>query len=482
MTAVRKLEIRVDQTGSASKGIANIAGSVGKIASIGLTAGIAAATGVAALTVGVVKLGAKLVGLGSDAEEMESKFKVVFGDSAPEATRELDAFGDAVGRSKFVLMEMASSVQDTFVPLGFARDKAAELSLGLTQLAVDMGSFNNVADEQVMLDLQSAIVGNHETVRKYGIVITQATIAQELLNMGIEGGIKGATEQEKVQARLNLIYAGTTDAQGDAAKTAGSWANQMRALKGTVSEAATSMGTELLPVVAPLLKDFTTWVKDIMPGAVEVFGKFAEDLGASVGPAMQIIKESITDIAEAFGVNTEEVSTADIVLKALEVTLGLVTTTVKLTAIAFRGAAISIKLIRIAWNRTGNLVRRGVDGWKGAFNGVKSAINSVKNSFSSMARAARNAVNSVPSWLRPGSPTPFEMGLRGIAKAAKDIKLDMGLGGVGTPALATGAGVGGVQIHLTYAPLISTADAIDIETKVVPLLISALRKAGVDVG
>lgn len=482
MTSVRRLEIRVDQTGSASKGIAGITGSVGKIASIGLTAGIAAATGVAALTVGVVKLGSKLSGLGADAEEMKAKFNVVFGDSAPEAAAELDEFGDAVGRNKFALMEMASTVQDTFVPLGFARDKAKDMSVDMTKLAVDVGSFNNTLAPDVMRDFQSAIVGNHETVRKYGIIMTQATLDQELLRMGVEGGVKAATEQEKVQARLNIIYDGTTDAQGDAAATAGSWTNQMLAMKEAVAEGATEMGLMLNESLLPLLSEFVPWIKEIMPKAVEVFGKFAGDLKESIGPAMSIIKDAITDISEAFGVNTEEVSTADVVLLAFEKLLGVVTTTVKLVAIGFWATARAVDGVKKAWDKTGEFVRSGLDGWKLAFDSVKRGVDKVKEAWNKMKTAASDAVNSIPDWLRPGSPTPFEMGLKGIADAAKEIKLDTGLRGAGTPALAAGAGVGGVQIHLTYAPLISTADAIDIETKVVPLLISALRKAGVDVG
>ena len=75
---------------------------------------------------------------------------------------------------------MASTVQDTFVPLGFARNEASDLSVQLTKLAVDVASFNNASDTETMRAFQSAIVGNHETVRRFGIVITEATLQQEL--------------------------------------------------------------------------------------------------------------------------------------------------------------------------------------------------------------------------------------------------------------------------------------------------------------
>ena len=71
---------------------------------------------------------------------------------------------------------MASSVQDTFVPLGFARGEAAKLSVQLTKLAVDTASFNNAQDIPTMMAFQSALVGNHEAVRRFGIVITETEL------------------------------------------------------------------------------------------------------------------------------------------------------------------------------------------------------------------------------------------------------------------------------------------------------------------
>src|SRR3990167_9342979 len=137
------------------------------------------------------------------------------GQAARQASKALEEFGAAVNRSRYDLQEMSATVQDTFVPLGFSRDVAADMSVTLTKLATDVASFNNSLDVDVMRDFQSAIVGNHETVRKYGIVISEATIKQELAKMGAEGLTGAALEQAKVQARLNLILAGTSDAKSE---------------------------------------------------------------------------------------------------------------------------------------------------------------------------------------------------------------------------------------------------------------------------
>ena len=212
-------------------------------------------------TVGVViasqvaRFGSSMVQMASHVEEMRAKSSVVFGEFATTIRKNLEEFGNEVGRSTFALEEMASSVQDTFVPLGFARGEAAQLSEQLTKLAVDVASFNNAQDVPTMRAFQSALVGNHEAVRRFGIVITEAELKAELQRMGIEKNINLVTAQEKVQARLNLIIAGTTDAQGDAARTSDSFANSMKALSAEFSEFMAEAITPMLPALADMVRN-----------------------------------------------------------------------------------------------------------------------------------------------------------------------------------------------------------------------------------
>lgn len=253
----------------------------------------------AALTAPIGLVGKSFLGAASDAQEMESKFNAVFKGNAAEVKAWAEAYGNAVGRSTQSLQEMASSVQDTFVPMGFARDEAAQMSKQITALAVDVASFNNASDADAMRDFQSALVGNHETVRKYGIIITQAVLDQELLNMGVKDGVKNATEAEKVQARLNLILKGTTDAQGDAARTSSSYANQVKGLKGEFQELAVQMGEIFMPMAAKVVgwaRGAVAWFKSLDDGTkmmIVSVGGFA----AALGPLVLALSGAATVIA-----------------------------------------------------------------------------------------------------------------------------------------------------------------------------------------
>lgn len=169
-----------------------------------------------------------------------------------------DEFGRVVGRSKNQVRSFLAESQDLFVPIGFDNDSAASLSKAVTGLAVDLASFNNMADADTLRDLKAAVTGSGEVMKKYGVIVSEAAVKQELLNSGFDP--KTANNQQKVMARLNLIFRGTTAAQGDAVRSANSWANQQKRLGALLEDTAAIVGGVLLPIVTPLLKTVGDYV------------------------------------------------------------------------------------------------------------------------------------------------------------------------------------------------------------------------------
>jgi len=223
---------------------------------LGGAAKLAAVAGFAILSAAAVKFVKDAIAMGRDMEELRSKFDVVFGDEAPRAAEELERVADRLGRTRSSVIGMAASLQDTFVPMGLARDQAAQLAIALSKLSIDVSSFNNVATADVARDFQSALVGNSETVRKYGIVITEATTKETAYRLGIAETGSQLTEQQKLLARVQQLFEGTSDAQGDAARTSGSLANQQARLEGNMEKLQLRLAEGLTPALA----DFISWL------------------------------------------------------------------------------------------------------------------------------------------------------------------------------------------------------------------------------
>lgn len=238
--ALRKLSAKMQSIGS---GIA----SIGK-ASVAIGAGILGAF-------------AAPVKAASDLEETMNKFNVVFGDSATLVKAWGDEYARQVGRSKRQVADFLASSQDLLVPLGLDPKAAEETSKQLTKLSVDLASFNNMADADTMRDLQAALTGSGEVMKKYGVIVSEAAVKQELLDQGLDP--KNVTEAQKAMARLDIIMRGTTAAQGDAERSAGSFANQMKALWANAENIAGALGERITPMLAG-------WIELVNRGATTV--------------------------------------------------------------------------------------------------------------------------------------------------------------------------------------------------------------------
>lgn len=219
----------------ASRKIDNMARATSKISRV---------TG--ALAVGMVTASIGLANLASDAQETQAKFNIVFGSLAKDSNKWAEEFGSNIGRSITDIKTWSAETQNTLGALGFMRAPAADMSKSLTELAVDVGAFMNAADADVVEDFRSAITGSVKAVRKYGIVINQTTMRDELRRMGIRKSMALVDEQTKVQARYNLIMRATQDAQGAALREAGNYANQVKGLKGDFKNLGEEMGARLL--------------------------------------------------------------------------------------------------------------------------------------------------------------------------------------------------------------------------------------------
>ena len=186
----------------------------------------------------------------SNLQESLSKFKVVFGDASDDALDFAGTLAKSFNRSEASIIELMASLQDTFVPLGFSRQEARKLSQTLAQLSFDIGSFNNAASPEVAHALTSAIVGNHEAVRRFGIVLTEVQLKQEAYRAGIKTTAGDLTAQEKVLARVSLILRSTKDAQGDLIRTQDEFANQVRKVQDDLRDLQIEIGKVLMPVAA----------------------------------------------------------------------------------------------------------------------------------------------------------------------------------------------------------------------------------------
>lgn len=227
----------------------------------GLIAGVFSITAITQFT-------KSLFSLWSDLEEVSSKFNVVFNNSE-EVRENFDRLARATNRSSLDLITFWSDLWDVLKPLWLAQEDVNELSVSLTQLAIDVASFNNATDEQVINAFRSALTGEREALKSLGIVISEADVKQKAYNLGLQEQGQELTKQQKALATYQLLLENTSDAQGDAVRTWASFANQLKWLRGAIKDVFANAWKDVAWSTAWFLKTLTVFVSSYGQAIIE---------------------------------------------------------------------------------------------------------------------------------------------------------------------------------------------------------------------
>ncbi|MGI5846345.1 MAG: phage tail tape measure protein, partial [Alphaproteobacteria bacterium] len=215
------------------------------------------------VTAPILAAGAAAYKMGSDTAEAVNKVEVAFGSAANTvkawAKTTLDAYGLAEGTA----LDVAALFGDMATAMGFSQTKAAEMSTTLVGLAADLASFKNIGIDQAQTALKAIFTGETESLKNLGIVMTQANLQAYALAQGINKTVQEMTQAEQVSLRYSYVMDMTRNAQGDFARTSGGAANSMRVLQESVKELSAEFGENLLPMITPVIKDVTDFIKKL---------------------------------------------------------------------------------------------------------------------------------------------------------------------------------------------------------------------------
>lgn len=207
------------------------------------------------LSVGaIVAFGKSCTELGSDLAEVQNVVDVTFG----EMSASVDAFAkDAI--TQFGLSEtMAKKYMGTYGAMakafGITGQAGLEMSKTITGLTGDVASFYNLSQDEAYTKLKSIFTGETESLKDLGVVMTQTALDQYALNNGFGKTTAKMTEQEKVMLRYQFVMSSLADASGDFARTADSWANQVRVLKLQFDSLRATIGQGLINALTPVIK------------------------------------------------------------------------------------------------------------------------------------------------------------------------------------------------------------------------------------
>lgn len=246
-------------------------------------------------------LAVSAIGSASDLSESLSKNAAVFGNYASDVERFSKNSATSIGLSQTAAIDSVTSYGNLLQQVGgLSAQESAKIGQNLTTLSADLASFYNTDTADVTTALNSALTGEFEPLKRFGVVVNEATLKQKALELGLHNGTGALDAQTKQAATLALIYENTTNAQGDFARTSGGLANQQKILSSQFENLKATLGERLLPVALRLVK----WANENMPRALA----FLEGAFDRIGPIVTTVIGWVSSLIEQFRGSGDSIS------------------------------------------------------------------------------------------------------------------------------------------------------------------------------
>lgn len=213
--------------------------------------------------------------LGLAAGETASKFKSVFGVATDEMSEKIKELRKTIPSTTEEMQDALATFASMATAFGLNSKAANMFSVEMVKVAGDIASFHNLPIEEAFTKIRSAISGEFEPMKQLGIVINEARLKQEGLNLGIFNGVGAMNASQKALAVQSILIQDLGTANGDAAATAESAANKVKFFNKDLKETATTIGTTALPAIVQLTEGLAVILKGL--------GTFTDFAGTKVG-------------------------------------------------------------------------------------------------------------------------------------------------------------------------------------------------------
>lgn len=258
----------------------------------------------------LINFGQQAVDVASDLTEVDNVVQKAFGNMRGE----MDALADSSIKNLGISRLEAYQTGSTFMAMGksmlTSSQDAKDMALNLTKLSANMASFFNTSNKYAAIALKSIYTGETETLKQYGVVMTEVNLKQFALAQGISKSYNEMSQSERVMLRYQYVMQQLGYIGDDFIDTQDSWANQTRVLKEQWKEFLGVLGTGIITVLTPLVKSLNMIMGRMIAIAKSIGSVLSNVFGIQVQSANQV-SGAISDTAGAFDDATAAVGDYD---------------------------------------------------------------------------------------------------------------------------------------------------------------------------
>lgn len=237
-----------------------------------------------------------------DMVETINLFNVAMGEYAVQTNKAIEATSRFTGLDITNLQDRVGTFNLLARSMGLTNKNASVLSETTARLALDLSSLSNISITQVAQDLRSGLVGQSETMYKYGIDVTEASLKVEALNRGITKSVRNMSQGEKMALRYAVMIRQAGLSHGDFANNIETPANQLKILSERLVTLARSIGSLFIPMLSatlPYLNAFVIALTRIIDKLALLVGYKPLDNVRNISNGFSGIEDSAIDASDA---------------------------------------------------------------------------------------------------------------------------------------------------------------------------------------
>lgn len=337
-----------------------------------------------------------------------------------KASRQLDSVSGRFGKLGGIAAKfgVAAAAALTGVAAGaLALAKASAPIPGITAAFDSLTEGIEGGSAKMLRALQEGsegMVANTELMRQFNLAnqLVGEDFAKNLPNaMGYLGKVSAATGEDmgflmdsliRGVGRLSPLILDNLGIQVDLNQAYEDYAATLGVSASELTKA--QQQTALMNQVMGLLQSNTAGMPEVAGSAAAQFAQFGatlqnakDQIGVALIPALTALVENLTPIIEEYGPQIAEWLGTNLPV-----------------AIAATADFVQTKLIPFL-----ERAKLGFEGFKTAIKAIPIILQHIRDKF---LKFVRDIKNLMPDWLIPGSPTPFELGIRGISKAVQEMQ------------------------------------------------------------
>ncbi|ACL77327.1 phage tail protein [Ruminiclostridium cellulolyticum] len=285
----------------------------------------------------LIDFGRQSMELASNLTEVQNVVDVTFGSMAADINAWSKNMLSGFGLSELSAKKYSSTLGAMMKSSGLVGTQMEGMSKKLTELSADMASFYNLSNDEAFEKIRSGISGETEPLKQLGVNMSVANMEAYALTQGIKKQYSEMSQAQQTLLRYNYLLSVTKDAQGDFARTSGSWANQIKLLGEQWNIFKGSMGAGFINILAPIVRGLNFLISKLqiaaqyfkaftallfgdasggsVSGAANNAASATSDMGTAAGGAGKEVKKAGKDVKGALGgfdqLNTLAMSAAD---------------------------------------------------------------------------------------------------------------------------------------------------------------------------